>query len=154
MEVIINLLTTEKSKAKIGVGIFFILIIILWMGYSLTKAFNNRVLDWLLFINFMTLGISYLIEGMGISFLGLFGAKAFIRINDEQIHIKHDIFLKGKSVKWSEIKSIEYKSAQYKITKTDNRLLILKIPTNNYKKVQRIKEAIKSFAFEKGIQIK
>lgn len=154
MEVIINLLTTEKSKAKIGVGIFFILIIILWMGNSLTKTFHNRVFDWVFFIIYMTWGITYLIEGMGVSFLGLFGAKAFARINDEQIHIKHYAFLKGKSVKWNEIKSIEYISAQYIITKIDNSLLILKIPTNNYKKVQRIKEAIKSFASEKGIQIR
>ena len=61
--------------------------------------------------------------------------------------------LKENPLKWDEIKSIKYKSAQYTIIKTDDSTVILEIPTDDYNRTQSIKETIKSLAFKKGIQI-
>lgn len=153
MELTINLLPTKKSKFRIGFGILAILFAGFWILFNLAEKDSLKVFDWLYFIVFITIGIAHLIEGTGVSLVGLFGAKAFIYINDDKLHLKHDAFKKGKTVKWNEIKSIEYKSAQFKITKTDNSLVILEIPTDNYNRVQSIKQIIESIASENGIQV-
>ena len=136
-----------------GFGILVILSAGVWISFNLAENESLKVFDWLYFIVLISIGIANLIEGKGISLAGLFGAKAFIHINDDEIHFKHDHFKKGRTVKWSDIKSLEYKAAQYKITKTDSNIVILEIPTDSYNQVQSIKQIIESFASEKGFQI-
>lgn len=153
MDFTINLIKTQKSKIRIGFGIVAILFSILWFLFSLAEKESIKVFDWVFFIFYITLGLANIIEGTGVSLIGLIGAKAYININDDEIHIKQNAFKKGRTIKWNEIQTIEYKSAQYKITKNDNSSIILEIPTDSYNRVQSMKETIKSFTIGKGIQI-
>ncbi|WP_142532947.1 hypothetical protein [Saccharicrinis carchari] len=153
MELTINLLARKKSNLRIGFGMLAILFSILWIWIALAEKESLKIFDMLYFLVFLTLGIGHLIEGTGVSLVGFFGGKALIHINDKEIRIKQEPFTKGETIQWDELKSIKYKSAQYRITKTDDSTLMLKIPTDDYNRVQSIKETIKTFAGEKGIQI-
>lgn len=153
MELTINLLPTKKSKFRMGFGILVILFAGVWISFNLAEHESLKIFDWLYFIVLISIGIGHLLEGTSVSLVGLFGSKAFIHMNDDEIHFKYDRFKKGRIVKWCEIKSLEYKAAQYKITKTDNSIVILEIPTDSYNKVQSIKQIIESIASENGIQV-
>ena len=153
MDLTINLLKRQKSKIRIGFGILAILFAGFWISFSLVEKETIKILDWLNAIVFMALGVAIIIEGTGVSLAIFFGGKAVIHIHDDEIHIKQEPFTKGETIKWDEIKSIKYKSAQYTIIKTDDSTVILEIPTDDYNRTQSIKETIKSLAFKKGIQI-
>lgn len=135
-------------------GILAIAVSISWIVIKYVENDTVKIFDWFYFLLFFILGFCHLIESMGISLMEIFGAKAYIHITTDKICLKSSSFDKGKSIKWSEINEIEYKSAQYKITKTDNTSILLELPTENFHIVQNIKDSINYFANEKGILIK
>jgi hypothetical protein len=154
MQLSINLLKQKRSVFRMIFGIIAIIFSISWIIIQYGENDKIKIFDWFYFLLFFLLGICHLIESTGISLRKIFGAKAYIHINNDKISIKPYAFYKEKNFKWTEIKEIEYKSAQYKITKTDNTSIIMELSTENYHIVQNIKESINSFATEKGIQIK
>src|SRR5690606_20441441 len=138
----INLLTKEKSKHRIIVGILAIVFSKSWIFINLGENDEIKIFDWFYFAIFLTLGIGHVIEGAGISLVEIFSAKAYNQVDAEKIRININPFVKEKTVEWNEILELEYKSARYKITKVDTSNTILDLQKEKYRHVQGIKEII------------
>ncbi|ASB50564.1 hypothetical protein [Alkalitalea saponilacus] len=153
MELQINLLKNKKSRTRIFYGIILVLFSISFLIIKPLKDGHISTFDWVYVIVFMLLGIGHLIEGYGFSFSTFLNREAFVHIGDSGLKIKKDAFSKEKEIEWNHVKTIEYKSAQYKIGMNNNEIIHIDIPTDDYHRVQIIKESVNHYAEKNEIQI-
>jgi hypothetical protein len=156
MELKVNLLEKkEKSLFRIILGIFGIVIVILYFIFLVKKS----VIDpsfWVYLITivcFAITGAYNLIEGLGYR-LESFSGKAYILINSEIISLKAKVFKKEQFINWNEIKSIDYNkfATEFKIKKNDDTTMIIDISEFDFILIGEIKKVIDCIAKEKNIQ--
>ena len=143
MELNVDLLKEKRKKSLYRV-IFGILQFLFAGSWIIIKLFENEVIkffDWIFVGVFVVNGVINLAEGLGYSFENFFG-KAFILINSEIISLKASIFDKNQSVKWSEIKSIDYKRNIIEIKKNDQTTIIVNLSRFDYISREKIERAI------------
>jgi len=104
-----------------------------------------------LWLSFGGIGICFITIGLVFPLERLF-TKSYISIDSELISLKASAYCKAQSVDWREIKSIDYKTHQIIIEKTDNTTKMLKLLKFSYPLKAEIKETIKSIAKDKNIQ--
>lgn len=97
-------------------------------------------------------GITGIINGMGYSVEKIFGS-AFVLVDNEQIAIKTGVGAKVKSIKWSQIKSMEYKTNWFEVILTDGSISKLVLSGLEFKVLVETRDAINFIAAEKGITI-
>ncbi|TCO09328.1 hypothetical protein [Natronoflexus pectinivorans] len=153
MELHINLSKRNKSRTRIFYGIILVLFSISFLIIKLLIDGHISTFDWIYVIAFILLGIGHLIEGYGFSFATLLNREAFVHIGESGFRIKKDAFSKEKVIEWNHVKSIEYKSAQYKIGLNNNEIIRIDIPTDDYHRVQIIKESVNHYAEKNEIHI-
>jgi len=151
MELKKGLLKKDEKSYRIVLGVFN-LVFSCGLIYRIVFDTFTRPIDWFILGGFTLLGIALVAEGFGFSIERLFG-KAYILINPELISLKTSVFAKEQSVYWNNIKSIDYKFAEFRIEKTDNTNMILDLSNFNSSLKNEIKEVIDSIAKEKSIKI-
>jgi len=151
MELRIDLLKGRREKSLFGI-IFGILLFLLASGWIIMNEIITPF-DWFYFLQFPLFGIIIFIKGLGYPIESLFGGKAYVLIDPEQISLKISVFSKNQSVNWNEIKSISYKVNKFEIKKTDNTNMIIKLSTFDYITATEVKKTINCIANEKNIQL-
>jgi len=153
MELKRNLLkVSEKSRFRIILGVGFLILAVAWVVGRTVENQDIRLIDWIYSFLFVSFGIIYTTEGVGIAFPGLFW-KAFVAIDEIQISLKPGIFSEARNVYWNDILSVEYNPLNFKFTKMDHGYMILKLSGMDYALIQEIKKIIEDIAHEKGILI-
>lgn len=132
-------------------GIAFFIISIFWIRIRLVNGEIIKPFDWIYAGAFALNGIVQLLSGLGYSIERLFG-KAFIRINSEVINFKIGIFEKESKIAWKDVKSIDYKSNNFKIFMLDNSKKLIGISKLDFSSIIEIKEIVKKIADDKGIK--
>lgn len=99
---------------------------------------------------FIIAGIAYIIIGLGINPISLFG-KAYIKIDKEQIEVKATIFKKSWSINWANIKEVQIKVASIRFLMP--KLIELDYGRMSEESVLELKTAIIGIAKEKGIKL-
>ena len=150
MELKIDLLEKKRKKSlfRVLLGIGFALIASLWIIIRFVEEKNITLFDWFYFGIFTLNGVVHFVEGLGYSSESFFG-KAYILINSELISLKASVYDKNQLIKWSDIKTIDYKFNKYEIKKTDNTCMIINLSKFDYMSIQEIKKAIDCIAKEK-----
>ena len=97
-------------------------------------------------------GIFGILNGLGYSVEKFFGS-AYVHIDDEHIAIKTGVWTKVKSLRWSQIKSLEYKTNWYKIIDLNGIPSKLILSELEYKVLVETRDAINLIATEKGFPI-
>lgn len=117
----IDLLRNKKRSYKqLLTGLFLIIVSILWISLKETGYGKMTSFDWLLFGIFILAGIFQIGENYGFYIAPIFG-KAFIKITDENISYKKDIFSDEKSILWSNIESIQFQDTNLFINSLSNK---------------------------------
>ena len=150
MELNVNLLEREKkSYIRLGIGLVFIILTIIWIVIITLNNWVVKPYEWLNIGICALNGIAHTLYGFGSSIERLFG-KAFILIDKEKIAVKIDPFEKEQNALWNDVKSIESKPSKLMVIKTDNTNLNIDFSNLDYALVQNIKKSIHGFAEEKG----
>ena len=97
-------------------------------------------------------GAWLLFTGLGYHIRTLFGS-AYIRIDDNLFALKDGIRTKEESVSWKEIKTMKFKYNQFRITRVDGSVFLLKLPYTNSIVSNEAIHAIVKTAREKGTEI-
>jgi hypothetical protein len=97
-------------------------------------------------------GINNIVVGLGYSVEKLFGT-AYVQIDDELIAIKTGVWKKVKSIQWSQIHSLEYKTNWFKINYLAGSSSKLLLSDLEFKVLVETKNVIYAIAAEKGISI-
>ncbi|MFT5748790.1 MAG: hypothetical protein ACI93S_000037 [Ancylomarina sp.] len=145
-------LLVQKSTAKTIIGILDLLLIVLWISSKFYIAESFATFDIVYLISLFLLGILFIIEGRGIPIAGIFG-KAFILIDEEQISMKKSVFSKEQTIRWEEIKAIEYKPNYFLFTKNDDSLFPFKLRQLAFRFNREILDFIKVIGKHKGIEV-
>lgn len=97
-------------------------------------------------------GILGIINGMGYSAEKIFGS-AFVLVDNEQIAIKTGIWKKVVSIRWSQIKTLQYKANWFEIIHPDGSASKLELSDLEFKVLVETRDAINYIAAEKGLTI-
>ena len=153
MELKIDLL--QKSKKHWFSIIWGIAVLLVTAAWFADRIIENRIisafdLTYQLFT--VLFGTWLLFTGLGHHVRKLFGS-AYIRIDDNLIAFKNGIRAKEETVSWKEIKTMHFKNNQFRITRMDGSVFLLKLPyTNGNASGEAIHAVVKS-AREKGTKI-
>ncbi|MDI9605416.1 MAG: hypothetical protein QM305_08895 [Bacteroidota bacterium] len=151
MEYSVDLLSFRtKSKFVLILGILLLLFAIGWFIAIWIRKGSASLFDWIFFILLILNGVVQTSYGLGNPIERLFG-KAFVRINSQAISIKTGIFDKKQTVKWSDIRSISYKPANFVITKKNKSTCKLSMSKLDYSVIQDIKRVMNNIANDKNI---
>ena len=140
-----------KSRWGIAYGIFFLVLLCVWIIYRITQKETFGIFECLFFGAMSLTPIRSIIEGMGISIERLIG-EAYILINSELISLKSSVFAKKQFIYWDDIKSIEYSPYMFKIQKTDNTNFIIQLAKFSYVLKKEIIDTIEYIAKEKNVR--
>jgi hypothetical protein len=158
-ELNINILQTPpRSKVRRIIGVFYILISVLWLVMRIVskEPVTNRAtfsfFDIIYTFFFGLAGIVFIIDGSGISISTWFG-EAYIKIDARQIYIKKSVFSKEWILLWSEVERVEYSVIGIKFRLADRSFRELNYNNMDYGHIQEIKQMIKSIAEEKNIVV-
>jgi hypothetical protein len=158
-ELNINILQTpSRSKVRRIIGVFYILISVLWLVMRIVskEPVTNRatvsLFDIIYTFFFGLAGIVFIIDGSGISISRWFG-EAYIKIDARQIYIKKSVFSKEWILLWSEVERVEYSVIGIKFRLADRSFRELNYNNMDYGHIQEIKQMIKSIAAEKNIVV-
>ena len=155
MSLEMNLLArTEISKYRIAFGVFLCIFGIARIFFGIRNGEIIAGYDWMISLIFLLGGILHIMLGTGCSFSNYFGGKAYISIDKDHIIFKPSIIKKEQIILWDDIKAIEYRSALYKIAKTNGELVSIELPALDYELIQKIKSTISSIAGDKKIEIR
>lgn len=141
-----------KSNAKTIAGILDILIIALWVSSKFYIKESFSTFDLVYLIALFLLGVLFIIEGRGIPLARIFG-KAFILIDEEQISMKKSVFSKEQTIRWDDIKTIEYKPNYFLFTKHDDSLFPFKLKQLAFRFNREILDFIKVIGKHKGLEV-
>lgn len=151
MELKIDLIPKrQRSKFTLVIGIVSILIPIIYLVFRILGD-SEKLFSQLPMMILLTLqGITGIISGMGYSVEKIFGS-AFVLVDNEQIAIKMGVWTKVKSIEWSQVRSMEYKTNWFEIIHTDGSISKLVLSELEFKVLVETRDAISFIAAEKGI---
>ncbi len=166
---------SKKSKSGIFYGIFitavalFLIIIEYldngsfssfdWMLDKLCAAFgitnepsSSYPFHWYFSFALLVIGILQIFSGFGKPIQNIIG-KAYLKINEQAIVLKRDIWIKTDIIHWDNVAAIEYKAAIFFFELNNKALYKLPIEYFDYSEIQKIKEVIKEIASRKNVSI-
>lgn len=159
-ELYINILQSpSRSIVRRIIGVFYILISVLWLVMRIvskepiTNQATVSFFDLIYTFFFGLAGIVFVIDGAGISISRWFG-EAYIKIDAKQICIKKGVFSKEWILLWSEAEQVEFSVIGIKFGLTDKSIRELNYDNMEYGHIQEIKKSIKAIAGEKYIKIR
>ncbi len=147
-----NLLTgQQKSITRLLFGIIAIVLSILWL---LFQKQGDRIhwQDWLYSSVFAIKGIHYLLSGLGLSYLVLFG-KAYVEFDDKIIAIKGTVFQNKTQTKWNEISSFKITPLSIEIHLQQKTKITIHLSRIGFEKNMQLTNLIRKIAKEKRINI-
>ncbi len=149
----IDLLRNKKKSTKQFLkGFAFIVISIVWISLKETGYGKMTSFDWLLFGILILAGIFQIAENYGITISSIFG-KAFIKLSDDNISYKKDIFSNESVIFWNNIKSIQYHENNLiiKFLSNENESIICSFKDISKEKQQKLKKLLTQIAKNKNI---
>jgi hypothetical protein len=133
------------------VGVFFLVIPIIWITENFINNEIAKPLDWMYFLLCTTNGVVQIIGGFGFKLERLVG-KAFVLIDRERISLKPGVFDKEQRVDWKDMKTIEYRLNKFRVRNIDNSSKVLDLSKFDYDLKKSIKEVVANIAKEKNIE--
>ncbi len=149
----IDLLRNKKKSTKQFLkGIAFIIISIIWISLKETGYGKMTSFDWLLFGIFILAGIFQITENYGFTISPILG-KAFIKLSDDNISYKKDIFSNECVIFWNNIKSIQYHGNNLIIhlLSSKNESVICSLKDISNEKQQKLKKLLTQISKNKNI---
>jgi len=154
MEYYLDLLKEkQQSKLRLVIGILFLAVSIAWISMKIIENKPIEIFDWVYSAIFLLNALVHILGAIGYPFERLFG-KAFIKIDKNTIRIKSWIFDKEQVADWDNIQSIEFKMNQLLLSDNNNSNISISLSKLEYQWVQKIKDAVRNLASEKGIPVK
>ena len=153
MELYIDLIPKRKrSNFTLAMGVIAIVFCMIYFTLRIhgKKDKSDTFLPMTLYM--FVYGIFGILNGLGYSVEKFFGS-AYVHIDDEHIAIKTGVWTKVKSLRWSQIKSLEYKTNWYKIIDLNGIPSKLILSELEYKVLVETRDAINLIATEKGFPI-
>ncbi len=164
---------SKKTKSGIFYGIFItavaLLLIIIefldnssfssfdWFLDKLCAAFgianepsSNYAFHWYFSFALLVLGILQIFSGFGKQLQNIIG-KAFLKINEQVIVLKRDIWIKTDVINWDNVAAIEYKAAIFFFDLKNKPHYKLPIDYFDFLEIQKIKQVIKEIASKRKI---
>ena len=158
-ELYINILQSpSRSIVRRIIGVFYILISVLWLVMRIvskepvTNQATVSFFDLIYTFFFGLAGIVFIIDGAGISMCRWFG-EAYIKLNATQICIKKGVFSKEWILLWSEAEQVEFSVIGIKFRLADKSVRELNYDNMEYGHIQQLKKSIKIIARDKNIKI-
>ena len=143
---------SKKDWFRIIWGIAVLLVIVVWFADRIVENLTINTADWIYQIFSVFFGAWLLATGLGYHIRKLLGS-AFIKMDNNLITFKNSIWAKEESVSWEEIKSINYWHLQFRISRQDGSVLLLKLPYANSNASTEAIHAMVQIAREKAIEI-
>jgi hypothetical protein len=147
------IITPERNNKRIIIGSLGIIPILVILFIKLTNPIT--FIPWwiyLLVLYLFVYGIFHFYEGLGNSFVRLFG-NAYVKIDYEKIRFKPSVTSKKLIINWENIDIIEFKQLSVKFYNKDNTFPLLKYGELDYSLMQKIKQSISEIAALKNIQM-
>lgn len=132
------------NKVPFILGILIILFAVFWIPIRIFENDNIRVFDWIYITFYLSLGLVQIFYGWKQSY-----GKASILINDNILSIKNRLFT--MEIDWKDIQSIERKSDNIVIYKTNNTLKVISTKWLKNSFISELSNIISIIAKEKGI---
>lgn len=158
-ELYINILQSpSRSKVRRIIGVFYILISVLWLVMRIvskepvTNQATVSFFDLIYTFFFGLAGIVFIIDGSGISISRWFG-EAYIKIDAKQICIKKGVFSKEWILLWSEAEQVKFLVIGIKFRLADKSVRELNYDNMDYGHIQQLKKSIKIISGDKNIKI-
>ena len=147
-----NLLTgQQKSIARLLFGFLAIALGIMWLIFQKQEK-GIHWQDWIYSGVFTLKGIHYLLSGIGISYLVLFG-KAYIEFDNEKICTKGKVFRNKKQTTWNEISFLKITPLFIEIHLKQKTIITIQLSRIGFEKHHQITTHIRKIAREKRIDI-
>jgi hypothetical protein len=158
-ELYINILQSpSRSIVRRIIGVFYILISVLWLVMRIvskepvTNQATVSFFDLIYTFFFGLAGIVFIIDGSGISISRWFG-EAYIKIDAKQICIKKGVFSKEWILLWSEAEQVKFLVIGIKFRLADKSVRELNYDNMDYGHIQQLKKSIKIISGDKNIKI-
>lgn len=153
MELKIDLIPKrQRSKFTLVMGVISLSIPIIYVVFRFFGDREKLFSQFPMMILLTLQGITGIINGMGYSVEKFFGS-AYVLVDNEQIVIKTGIWTRMKSIRWSQIKSLQYKSNWFEIIHPDGSASKLELSELEFKVLVETRDAVYYIAAEKGITI-
>lgn len=166
---------SKKSKSGIFYGIFITAVALLliifefidnssfssfdWFLDKLCVSFGianepstNYTFDWFFSFALLVIGILQIFSGFGKPIQNIIG-KAYLKINEQAIVLKRDIWIKQEMINWDNVAAVEYKAANFFFELKNKPPYKLAVEYFDYSEIQKIKEVIKEIASRKNVSI-
>ena len=158
-ELYINILQSpSRSIVRRIIGVFYILISVLWLVMRIvskepvTNQATVSFFDLIYTFFFGLAGIVFIIDGSGISISRWFG-EAYIKIDAKQICIKKGVFSKEWILLCSEAEQVKFLVIGIKFRLADKSVRELNYDNMDYGHIQQLKKSIKIISGDKNIKI-
>jgi len=106
---------------------------------------SNYPFHWYFSFALLVIGVLQIFSGFGKPLQNIIG-KAYLKINEQAIALKRDIWIKTDVINWDNVAAIEYKAAIFFFNLKNKLQYKLPIEYFDYSEIQKIKEVIKEIA--------
>ena len=146
---------TPKQRShpfRVFVGAISLILSFIWLYESIQKASSLSLFSLGFFIFLLIIGLWHILEGAGVQVNRIFG-NACIRINEEMIYIKGQLFGPAISLPWEMIKSITLKPYKVEVLDSQGECMEFDFSRLDYKQMENVKEVLHAMAQKKEIGV-
>ena len=144
---------TKKSKMRIYLGFFALLLAIGLPIYSQIKEGSIGSIQWIFMFLFLAQGTIYLLMGFGKNISEIFGKKTYLQFDEEEIRFKTSNFDQETVLKADQIQKIVIQTKFHDFYLKDDQIVKMYLTGFEYQLLQEIKEGIIEYAQNNGIEV-
>lgn len=144
---------TKKSKMRIYLGFFALLLAIGLPIYSQIKEGSIGSIQWIFMFLFLAQGTIYLLMGFGKNISEIFGKKTYLQFDEEEIRFKTSNFDQETVLKADQIQKIVIQTKFHDFYLKDDQIVKMYLTGFEYQLLQEIKEGITEYAKIYSIEV-
>ncbi len=137
---------------RVIVGVISLLLSFIWLYESLQKGASLSLFSLGFFLFLLIIGVWHILEGAGIQVNRIFG-NACIRINEEMIYIRGQLFGPAITLQWEMVKSITLKPYKVEVLDSHGQCMEFDFSRLDYKQMENLKEVLHVMAQKKEIGV-
>lgn len=143
----------KKSKMRIYLGFFALLLAIGLPIYSQIKEGSIGSIQWIFMFLFLAQGTIYLLMGFGKNISEIFGKKTYLQFDEEEIRFKTSNFDQETVLKADQIQKIVIQTKFHDFYLKDDQIVKMYLTGFEYQLLQEIKEGITEYAKIYSIEV-
>ncbi|MFO7938498.1 MAG: hypothetical protein R6U66_01990 [Bacteroidales bacterium] len=134
------------------VGAISLLLAFIWLFGTLQKEGSMPLFAIVFFLFLLVNGLWHALEGAGVQVNRIFG-NACIRINEEMIFIKGELFGRAVTLPWHLVKSITLKPYRVEVLDSQGQCMEFDFSRLDFKQMENLKQILRTMAQKKEIGV-